>query len=283
MKRLLFVCLSSAMLVACAPVHPAVQPDEVISRAAAAGSDAVVLSRSGWLLVENAARGPYTLEVKSRTRVLSESGARLRKLAVALPPGSELLEFDGRVVQANGTVLPAGKSAARMLNDKLVVDLPQAGVGSTIEYCYKVRCHQALDRLNFDFQSSVPVVKSYFTATWPKWARLHYELVNVPRGQSAEPDIRSGHGPGIPDFARISWRMADLEPVAPGNDRASIILGLKDEAYEKKLAQRETWGGAMPAMSGFHTIMGRTRFSSGIAGGLPPTVSSSHSGRPIAK
>jgi len=215
--------------------------------------------------------------------VLSKSGIRLSKLAIPLSERSDLLEFSGRTVLANGTVLSIGKSAVRVQEDKLVVELPQVEVGSVIEYRYKIRCNRALERLRFDFQASLPIVRSSFTVVWPKWARLGYELVNLPAGQPAEPDVRSGHGPGIPDFARISWRLVDLGPSSPGTTRASIILGLKDEAYEKRLAQRESWGGGIQSNRPFDTHQPRARNTGGLGAGLPASASASHSGRPINK
>jgi hypothetical protein len=286
MKKALLLLLAVGLLMACcAPVHPTVKVQDVIERAATAGAEAVILRRSAWLVAENAAWGPYTVEVTQRTQVLTQAGARLRKIAVPVPDRAELEEFEGRCVQPDGRTIDAGPDSARIRNGSLAFELPMPDVGAVLEYHYRVRVPTAMAQFRWDFQSSVPVARSVIAVNWPKWARLGYQVINAPSGQSIDPDVRSGHGPGIPDFARIMWTFVDLSPTPPGRDRTAIVLGLKDLEYERRLAQREGWGAGFPppTSASFLNVPGSRSPYSQSGTTIPSTQTPSHRGAPINK
>jgi len=285
MKILFFMVLCATVaLGACAPVHPVVETDQVIARAEKDGAEAVVLRRSAWLVAENAAWGPFTVEVFNRTKVLTSAGTRYAKMAIAMPERPELLHFEGRTIHPDGSEVEASGESVRIDKGKLLFELPGPKAGSVLEYRYRVRSHVSMALYRWSFQSSIPTVRTSLTVNWPKWAKLGYQLVNQPAGQSAEPDVRSGHGPGIPEYARITWRFVDLEPTPPGKDRSAIVVGLEDLLFEKRLAQREGWGtGFLPW--GFGPPQGpKARSPYGQPGSsLPPSSSPSRSGAPIKK
>ncbi len=241
-RYLIWMPIIALALGSCATSQPVIGTQAAVDRAAQRRDEAIVLERAVWVVAENAAAGPFSYEITSRTKVLSFGGLKHRKVAAALPQGAQLVSFEGRTMQPDGRVIPADTAAARVREGQLIFELPQPAVGAVLEYKFKVRCPSRLQLFYWHFQRGIPVMRSELTVSWPKTSKLGYQLVNAPSGQPTEPDIRAGSSPSESTFARISWSFFDLAPRPPGKGRFAIVIGPREFLTEEHRDSGVGWG-----------------------------------------
>ena len=263
-------------LAGCATTNPAASPQDMVDQATKHKDQAIVLERTVWVVAENAAAGPFSYEITSRTKVLSFEGIKHYKVATALPEGAELVSFEGRTMQPDGSALPADPAAARVQEGKLVFELPHPAVGAVLEYKFKVRSPAPLQLFYWNFQRGIPVVRSELTVSWPKTAKLGYQFVNAPSGQPTEPETDSGSGPGESSLVRIHWSFFDLTARPPGKDRFAIVVGPKEFLTEENRDSGVGWG---TGFGQFDNYLPRTTRNVGTSTGQPPPEAFSK-GRP---
>ena len=274
-RYMLWMPIITLALGSCATGRPEVSAQDAVDRATKQREEAIVLERVVWVVAENAAAGPFSYEITSRTKVLSFDGLKHRKVAAALPEGAELVSFEGRTMQPDGRVIPADTAAARVQAGQLIFELPQPAVGAVLEYKFKVRCPSPLALFYWHFQRGIPVVRSELTVSWPKAAKLGYQLVNAPSGQPTDPDISSAEGPGGPTYARISWSFFDLAPRPPGKDRFAIVVGPKEFLTEENRDSGVGWG---TGFGDFDNYLPRTTRHLESPAGQPPPPAFSKGG-----
>ena len=265
-RNLIWAPICALALASCAAGRGAATSREVVDRAAKGREEAIVLERSVWVVAEEASAGPFSYEVVNRTKVLTFSGIKHYKVAAALPPGAELVSFEGRTMQPDGRVLEADADAAKVRDDKLVFELPHPAVGATLEYRFKIRCPAALALFYWQFQRGVPVVHSEMTVSWPRSSKLGYQVVNVPSGQLTAPDISTDES----SLARAHWSFFDLTARPPGKDRFAIVVGPKEFLTEENRDKGVGWGAGFPVYDGH---MPRTNPPRGGSTGQPSSSS----------
>lgn len=246
-RYLTWAPILAVALASCAAGREAATSHEVVAKAAKAREEAIVLERSVWVVAENAAAGPFSYEVVNRTKVLSFEGLKHYKVAAALPPGAELVSFEGRTMQPDGRTLTAEADAAQIKDDKLVFELPQPAVGATLEYKFKIRCPASLQLFYWQFQRGIPVVRSEMTVSWPKKSKLGFRVVNVPSGQPTDPDISSDNS----QISRAHWSFFDLMARPPGKDRFAIVVGPKDLLTEENREKGIGWEAGFPEVDSY--------------------------------
>jgi len=259
----------------CATNQPVVGTQDAVDRATKQREEAIVLERAVWVVAENAAAGPFSYEITSRTKVLSFKGLKHYKVAAALPEGAELVSFEGRTMQPDGRVVLADTAASRVQEGQLIFELPQPAVGAVLEYKFKVRCSSSLQLFYWHFQRGIPVMRSELTVSWPKTAKLGYQLVNAPSGQLTDPEIGSGSGPGDSGVARISWSFFDLAARPPGKDRFAIVIGPREFLTDENRDSGVGWG---PGFGQFDNYLPRTTRNIEAPTGQPPAAPFSKGG-----
>lgn len=274
-RYMLWMPIITLALGSCATGRPEVSAQDAVDRATKQREEAIVLERVVWVVAENAAAGPFSYEITSRTKVLSFEGIKHYKVATALPEGAELVSFEGRTMQPDGSALPADPAAARVQEGKLVFELPHPAVGATLEYKFKIRCPAPLELFYWQFQRGIPVVRSELTVSWPKAAKLGYQVVNAPSGQPTTPDTDSGSGPGESSLARVHWSFFDLTARSSGEHRFAIVVGAKEFLTEENRDSGVGWG---TGFGQFDNYLPRTTRNVGTSTGQPPPEAFSKGG-----
>jgi hypothetical protein len=271
-----WVPIIALALAGCTTAHPAVNPEAVVDRATKQKDQAIVLERRVSVVAENAISGPFSYEITDRTKVLSFEGLRRREVAAPLPEGAKLVSFEGRTMQPDGSEVPADAAAARVEEGKILFELPQPAVGAVLEYRFKVHSPTSLALFYWQFQREIPVVSAGLTISWPKTAKLGYQIVNHPSGQPTEPDVGTTSGPNKKKLTRVSWSFFDLAARPQEKDRFAIVIGPKEFLTE---ANRSSGVGWEAGFEGLDNYLPRTSINLDVPPtGQPPA--NSGTGRP---
>ncbi len=141
-----------------------------------------------------------------------------------------------RTIRPDGVVVPVGtrhiRDVSKYLNFPLysnararIISFPEITDGCVIEYKYKVRRNQLLNKddyvTSYSLQEFNPIIKAKFKMIVPKYKQLHYKVINAEYnkfGARLEPIIKE-----FPQHREYYWEFKNIPEIIPESDMPPTV------------------------------------------------------------
>ena len=180
----------------------------------APSAPAVILSKSATVRFARPPREPRSsLDVRVRTKILSEAGLDHGQVALGQGAGLELVAFEGRTVRPDGSVVPLDRDAVFRQTPggqraATRVAFPAVEVGAILDYRFRLAWRAPVFPEPWLFDDRVPTRSSELTYEVPPGWRVRHHLRRTGRA-TWETEASSMPGGG----RRTVLRLRDLDAV----------------------------------------------------------------------
>ncbi|MEM9597555.1 MAG: DUF3857 domain-containing protein [Acidobacteriota bacterium] len=217
---------------------------------------AVVLSKRAELTLRDPSAGESsTLEIHTRTKILTEAGLSRGQVAVSHGPGLRLEGVEGRTLLADGREVPLESDsvfveqtsrARRSFRTKAV--LPAVAVGAILDVRLRLRFDSVFFPEPWSFEEPIPVLHSELRFTAPPGMGVRVEPTRGEAPWTSEP-IRTGGRQG----ARLV--MTDLSP--PAEEPFGLAgQDLRPQAVVIPVSYVDADGFGVPLLDAWDTVLG---------------------------